>query len=118
MLILKLKCLNVSVANTKKVPNTNYENKCFNFHLTKIRRSRHEKVCVSHVQKVFCEHSYLQHSSIDSYCKPYSCSQMCSFWPCDTNIVVFSDIRAVTMTVCWHYLLFQFSNFEFPNLAI
>jgi hypothetical protein len=33
-------------------------------------------------------------------------------------IVVFSDIRAVTMTVCWHYLLFQFSNFEFPNLAI
>jgi hypothetical protein len=22
------------------------------------------------------------------------------------------------MTVCWHYLLFQFSNFEFPNLAI
>jgi hypothetical protein len=34
------------------------------------------------------------------------------------NIVVFSDIRAVTMAVCWHYLLFQFSNFEFPNLAI
>jgi hypothetical protein len=33
-------------------------------------------------------------------------------------IVVFSDIRAVTMTVCWHYLLFQFSNFEFSNLAI
>jgi hypothetical protein len=33
-------------------------------------------------------------------------------------IVVFNDIRAVTMTVCWHYLLFQFSNFEFPNLAI
>jgi hypothetical protein len=24
MLILKFKCLNVSVANTKKVPNTNY----------------------------------------------------------------------------------------------
>jgi hypothetical protein len=22
------------------------------------------------------------------------------------------------MTVCWHYLLFQFSNFEFANLAI
>jgi hypothetical protein len=22
------------------------------------------------------------------------------------------------MTVCWHHLLFQFSNFEFPNLAI
>jgi hypothetical protein len=22
------------------------------------------------------------------------------------------------MTVCWHQLLFQFSNFEFPNLAI
>jgi hypothetical protein len=21
------------------------------------------------------------------------------------------------MTVCWHHLLFQFSNFEFPNLA-
>jgi hypothetical protein len=33
-------------------------------------------------------------------------------------IVVFSDICAVTMTVCWHYLLFHFSNFEFPNLAI
>jgi hypothetical protein len=33
-------------------------------------------------------------------------------------IVVFSDIRAVNMTVCWHHLLFQFSNFEFPNLAI
>jgi hypothetical protein len=32
--------------------------------------------------------------------------------------VVFNDIRAVNMTVCWHYLLFQFSNFEFPNLAI
>jgi hypothetical protein len=32
--------------------------------------------------------------------------------------VVFNDIHAVTMTVCWHYLLFQFSNFEFPNLAI
>jgi hypothetical protein len=33
-------------------------------------------------------------------------------------IIVFSDIRAVNMTVCWHQLLFQFSNFEFPNLAI
>jgi hypothetical protein len=33
-------------------------------------------------------------------------------------IVVFHDIRAVIMTVCWHYLLFQFRNFEFPNLAI
>jgi hypothetical protein len=33
-------------------------------------------------------------------------------------IVVLSDIRAVTMTVCWHYLLFQISNFEFTNLAI
>jgi hypothetical protein len=34
------------------------------------------------------------------------------------DIVVFNDIRAVNMTVCWHHLLFQFSNFEFPNLAI
>jgi hypothetical protein len=33
-------------------------------------------------------------------------------------IVVFNDIRAVNMTVCWHHLLFQFSNFVFPNLAI
>jgi hypothetical protein len=33
-------------------------------------------------------------------------------------IVVLSDIRAVNMTVYWHHLLFQFSNFEFPNLAI
>jgi hypothetical protein len=32
--------------------------------------------------------------------------------------VVFNDIRAVNVTVCWHHLLFQFSNFEFPNLAI
>jgi hypothetical protein len=32
--------------------------------------------------------------------------------------VVFNDIRAVNMTVCCHHLLFQFSNFEFPNLAI
>jgi hypothetical protein len=31
---------------------------------------------------------------------------------------VFNDISAVNMTVCWHHLLFQFSNFEFPNLAI
>jgi hypothetical protein len=30
-------------------------------------------------------------------------------------IVVFHEIRAVN---CWHHLLFQFSNFEFPNLAI
>jgi hypothetical protein len=35
-----------------------------------------------------------------------------------TTIVVFNDIRAVSMTECWHHLLFQFSNFEFPNLAI
>jgi hypothetical protein len=35
-----------------------------------------------------------------------------------TLIVVFNDIRVVSMTVCWHHLLFQFSNFEFPNLAI
>jgi hypothetical protein len=34
------------------------------------------------------------------------------------SIVVFNDIRAVSMTECWHHLLFQFSNFEFPNLAI
>jgi hypothetical protein len=33
-------------------------------------------------------------------------------------IVVFNDIRAVSMTVCWHQLLFQFSNFEFPDLVI
>jgi hypothetical protein len=32
--------------------------------------------------------------------------------------VVFNDIRAVNMTICWHHLLFQFSSFEFPNLAI
>jgi hypothetical protein len=31
-------------------------------------------------------------------------------------IVVFNDIRAVNMIVCWHYL--PFSNFEFPNLTI
>jgi hypothetical protein len=31
--------------------------------------------------------------------------------------VVFNDIRAVSMTVCWHHLLFQFSNYQFPNLA-
>jgi hypothetical protein len=37
---------------------------------------RHEKFCVSQ----------LQYSSIDSYSKPYSCSQTCSFWPCDTII--------------------------------
>jgi hypothetical protein len=47
--------------------------------------SRHEKYCVSYVHKLFCEHSYLQYSSVDSYCKPYSCSQTCSFWPSDTN---------------------------------
>jgi hypothetical protein len=35
-----------------------------------------------------------------------------------TSIVVFNDIRAVSMTVCWHHLLFQFSNFEFPDLVI
>jgi hypothetical protein len=35
-----------------------------------------------------------------------------------SNIVVFNDIRAVSMPVCWHHLLFQFSNFEFSNLAI
>jgi hypothetical protein len=34
------------------------------------------------------------------------------------SIVVFNDIRAVNMTVCWHHLLFQFSNFEFPDLVI
>jgi hypothetical protein len=34
------------------------------------------------------------------------------------NIVVFNDIRAVNMKICWHHLLFQFNNFEFPNLAI
>jgi hypothetical protein len=33
-------------------------------------------------------------------------------------IVTFNDIRAVNMTVCWHHLLFQFSNFECPNLVI
>jgi hypothetical protein len=27
-------------------------------------------------------------------------------------------VRTVNTTVCWHHLLFQFSNFEFPNLAI
>jgi hypothetical protein len=32
--------------------------------------------------------------------------------------VVFNDIRAVTITLLWHHLLSQFSNFEFPNLAI
>jgi hypothetical protein len=31
--------------------------------------------------------------------------------------VVFNDIRAVSMTVYWHHLLFQFSNFEVPILA-
>jgi hypothetical protein len=34
------------------------------------------------------------------------------------NMVVFNDIRAVSIPVCWHHLLFQFSNFEFSNLAI
>jgi hypothetical protein len=34
------------------------------------------------------------------------------------HTVVFTDIRAVNMIVCWYRLLFQFSNFEFPNLAI
>jgi hypothetical protein len=33
-------------------------------------------------------------------------------------IVVLSDIRGVNTTVYWHHLLFQFSNFELPNLAI
>jgi hypothetical protein len=33
-------------------------------------------------------------------------------------IVVFNDIRAVSLTVYWHHLLFQFSNFEFPDLVI
>jgi hypothetical protein len=33
------------------------------------------------------------------------------------RIVVFNDIRAVGMTVCWHHLLFQFSNFDFSNLV-
>jgi hypothetical protein len=33
-------------------------------------------------------------------------------------IVVFYDIRAVSMTVCWHHLLFQFSNFVCPDLVI
>jgi hypothetical protein len=57
-------------------------------------------------------------------------SQLSKKWTCFTSattltseklistIGVFSDIRAVKMTVCWHYLLFQFSNFEFPNLTI
>jgi hypothetical protein len=27
------------------------------------------------------------------------------------HIVIFKDIRAVNMTVCWLHLLFQFSNF-------
>jgi hypothetical protein len=34
------------------------------------------------------------------------------------SIVVFNDIRAASMTACWHHWVFQFSNFEFPNLAI
>jgi hypothetical protein len=33
-------------------------------------------------------------------------------------IVISNDIRAFNMIVCWHHLLFQFSNVEFPNLAI
>jgi hypothetical protein len=34
------------------------------------------------------------------------------------GIVFFNDIRAVNMTVCWHHLLLEFSNFEFYNLTI
>jgi GTP cyclohydrolase I len=40
------------------------------------------------------------------------------FLQLESTLVVFKDIRAVNMTVCWHHLLFQFSNFEFPNLVI
>jgi hypothetical protein len=36
----------------------------------------------------------------------------------DTDYSRFNDIRAANMTVCWHHLPFQFSNFEFLNLAI
>jgi hypothetical protein len=57
MLILHFKCL--SVANTKMslIPIIKIST-YFNFYFTKIRRSRNKKFCVSHVPKLFYEHSH------------------------------------------------------------
>jgi hypothetical protein len=44
--------------------------------------------------------------------------QLRKFFNSVIYIVVFNDIRAASMTACWHHWVFQFSNFEFPNLAI